>query len=131
MTTVLAVATSGSRMRRVDVDLVAQPLAERVDDRSSVVSGPVEPAVHDTLDATAERLEQRERDERGGGHRERALLGHRREHRLEPDDEPREHGDEDPRHDRPPDRAADEPVDLVQPVAEDRDARWSRAARSR
>ena len=50
--------------------------------RCAVVPGPVEPPVHRPLDPPPQRLEQRGRDERGGGHRERVLVGHRRQHRL-------------------------------------------------
>ena len=54
------------------VHLLAQPLGERRPVQLPVVSGPVEPAVHGPLDPPAERLEQRERHERGRGHGERA-----------------------------------------------------------
>jgi MFS family permease len=49
---------------RVEVDLLAQPLAEPVDRRLRVVARPVEPAVHGALDHPAQRLER-------GGDRQR------------------------------------------------------------
>ena len=86
-----------------------------------VDAGPVEPPVHGALDPPPQRLEQRERDQRGRGDGEGVLSGDRCEHRLEDDDDADKDRNEDRRDDGPRDRPADDVVDGVQPVAQHRD----------
>jgi hypothetical protein len=52
----------------IEVDLVAQAGAERLDGLGGVVAAPVEALIHGALDATAGRLQQRSHGEGGGGH---------------------------------------------------------------
>ncbi len=113
---------------RGQVHVVAQALGERVGGPSGVVPGPIEPTVHHHLDASPQRLEEREDDEGRAGHCERAAPGDRAEHRGEADHEADERDHEDAGDGRPRDRAADDPIDLIEPIAQDGDGDRDRDA---
>jgi hypothetical protein len=55
--------------QRVQVDLVAEAGAERLDGPGGVVAAPVEAPIHRLLDAASGRLEQRRHGQGGAGHR--------------------------------------------------------------
>ena len=106
----------------VDLHHVPQPLGERGRRALGIEPRPVEPPVDEALDAPAQRLEQRRTRRASSRDRDRRGLGERREERLQPDDRDDERRARIAGHDGPRDRAADHPVDLVQVVAQDRDA---------
>ena len=119
--TVSFTTRSRSAAQLVEVDLPAQPCAERLQRALGVVAAPVEAAVDEALDARAQRQEERRDDERRGGDREVRAARERREHRLPREHEPRirepeQHGER-----AVDERARDQQVDVEEPVAEDRD----------
>ena len=90
--------------------------------RLAVVAGPVEAPVHGALDAPRSGWNSAKATSVEAATASVFSLGDRGQHRLEDDDEAGEHGGEHRRHHGPADRAADDPVDVVQAVAQDRDA---------
>ena len=118
-----------ARWRPRDVDLVAEAVRERRAVRSPSTRARSNRRSTASLDPAAESLEQREHDERRRDDHDRLT--------------PRQRGRaawwmivatmpaQDAGHDRVRDRPADDPVDLVQPVAQDRDADGDRQERRR
>jgi hypothetical protein len=111
-----------ARRQRVQVDLVPQAGAERLDRPSRVVAAAVETPIHHSLDAVAEWLEQSRHHQGGAGHGQGRLPADRvnelseAEHAAGIDDA------EQRREQAIDQRAVDEPVDVVQLVAQDRHA---------
>ena len=103
-------------MQGVQVDLVAQPGPEGLDDPGRVVAAAVKPPVHRSLDAAAGRLEQRGHGQSGGGHNQAGALGGQQPA------EPKHHGHiagaEQQAEQRVGQGAAEDAVDVVQPVAQ-------------
>jgi hypothetical protein len=98
------------------VHRVFQAAGERGHGLVGVVARPVEPAVHRVLHPSPQRVEQRRRGQRGGGHRHRAVEP---QHLGGQQYQPGVHPDQHPGHDRVGQRPADDPVDVVQAVLED------------
>jgi hypothetical protein len=89
----------------------------------------MEAEVDHPLGAASERCEESGDEQRRGGDRERVGAHDRAEDRLQDEVRPEEREGEHGGHRRIADRPADDPVDLVQPVAQDRDpdaARYQR-----
>ena len=108
----------------VRVDLVAQSRGEGLDRPLGVVAGAVEAPVDEGLHPRQRGPEHRSRSQGRRGHREGA---------RGPGQQPRDRGDHDrvdpdeqPGHDRVRRGPADDPVDVVEVVAQDRDARRRR-----
>jgi len=103
---------------RIQIDAVAQLLAESVNCRLGVVAGPVEAPVDGPLDHASHRTERaghgegRERDRQGAGR-----TGECAQQRAGAGDRAQEQPDERQGQRRVHERAADDHVDLVQPVA--------------
>ena len=106
---------------RPEVQVATKPGGQGLGRPFGVVARPEESAVDRMLDPSADGLEQRERHQRGRGHRQGLALGDVGQDRLQADDGADEDRHEDARDQRPADRPADDPVDLEQPVARDRD----------
>ncbi len=114
------------RLHRLEIDRVAQPQAERRDDRLGVVAGAVEATVNEPLDAKPQRIE-----ERCDGERQAATAtGDERERRSRYDETDEEAGEQ-AGQERVGQRPADQPVDVVEPVLRDPDAHPDQARRSR
>ena len=79
-----------------EVDLLPEPLGERRGGSVAVVARAVESMVDEPLDAAANGLEERERDERRGRHGEGLALHDPIEDGLEADHRAAEHRHEDP-----------------------------------
>ena len=109
--------------QQVELDLLAQPRAERLQRALRVVAAPVEAPVDEPLDAAAQRQEQRGHDERRAGDRQVRAAGERREHRLPREHEPGVRRAEQHRQQAVDERARDQQVDVEQPVAQDPDRR--------
>ena len=121
---------AAGRRAAVELDLLAQPRAERLERALRVVAAPVEAAVDEPLHARAQRQEQRRHDERRGGDRQVRAAGERREHRLPGEHEPGVRGAEQHREQAVDERARDQQVDVEEPVAQDRDRRPRPGSRS-
>ena len=116
--TVSATTPRRSAAERLEVELVAQPPAERLERPRRVVAAAVEAPVHDRLDARPRRAEQRRHRERRGRDREAGLADREPDQQHEPEVRAAER-----RGQRAVDqRAPDHQVDVVEPVAQDRDA---------
>jgi len=103
---------------RIQVHGVFQPGRERGHHLVGVVPGPVEATIHPELDPVPQRIEQRRRYQRGGGH------GHRGLERQQPggqQDQGRVQPDEHSGDDGVGDGAGDDPVYVIQVVFRDRE----------
>src|SRR6266566_3180799 len=107
---------------RVEVDLIAQSLAELVERARRIVAGVVEPSVYGDLHARAQGLEESEADERGPSDGKLVPAREWTKERLEQDDAPKEGGADHRCRATVDECAIDEHIDVVEPIAEDRDA---------
>ena len=105
-----------SAPERVEVELVAQPAAERLQRERRVVAAAVEAPVHGGLDPRPRGAEQRRHRQRRDRHREARLAHREADQEHEPEIGGAERGGQ-----RAVDqRAVDDDVDVVEPVAQDR-----------
>ena len=110
----------------VDVDLLTQPVREGCRRALGVDACPVEPTIDRAVDARPNGLEEPRDDERRDGDGHRLRPEHRAERTLQDEHDGDVRREQDDRHETVRDAAADQPVDVVQPVAHDRDTNRER-----
>ena len=94
-------------------------------------SGPGGSGVDAALDARPERVEERGDEQRGCRDRDSLVVDERAHLRDEGDVDDREDREQDDRHEPVADRVADDPVDVVEAIAQDRDADRDRGEEQR